>query len=232
MKLFKIFRHNWLWIVYLNFRKLPFRQAVKFPIDVYGRIQLTSIKGNIIINGPIKKGMVKIGAQFDLFPMNPVVLDLNGSWIINGAFSMGTGGTIHIGSAGILETGNKSSFGANSFIYCDKNIAIGDCVDISWRCQVMDTDTHLINNINTLDIIPMEKDVRINSFVWIGNNTIINKGTSLPSNCIVASGSMCNKDYSSSGENVVFAGCPVRVVKAGFSRVWELKYKNTDGKKD
>ena len=35
-----IFLHNIIKIIYVNFHFLPFKQAIKFPIDVYGKLRI------------------------------------------------------------------------------------------------------------------------------------------------------------------------------------------------
>ena len=48
--------------IYFNFRTLPFKQAIKLPIFIYGRVRLFGLNGEVIFeNTYIKTGMVKIG---------------------------------------------------------------------------------------------------------------------------------------------------------------------------
>ena len=37
--------------VYLNFRTLPFVQALRFPLYVYGRVKFYELKGKILLRG-------------------------------------------------------------------------------------------------------------------------------------------------------------------------------------
>lgn len=46
-----------LWrTAYVNFRLLPFAQAIHFPIFIYGRVKLFILTGSVEIKAPIKKG--------------------------------------------------------------------------------------------------------------------------------------------------------------------------------
>ena len=54
-----IFVHNWIAILYFNFKKLPFKQAIKLPFDFYYKVRFKNLKGKIIIkNENIHRGMI------------------------------------------------------------------------------------------------------------------------------------------------------------------------------
>lgn len=36
----KIIQHNWIASIYLNFKMLPFKQAIKLPLDIYHGVRL------------------------------------------------------------------------------------------------------------------------------------------------------------------------------------------------
>ena len=58
----KIFVHNFLKILIVNFRFLPFKQAIHLPIDVYGKLRILSYKGDIRIEtNALRPGMIKLG---------------------------------------------------------------------------------------------------------------------------------------------------------------------------
>ena len=47
----KLFHHNLLAVLYINFKMLPFRQAVKLPLDVYYGIRFDNLSGRIVLKG-------------------------------------------------------------------------------------------------------------------------------------------------------------------------------------
>lgn len=213
-KILNFFVHNWLRIFYLNFHCLPFKQAVKLPIDVYGPLKVVSLNGNIKINGPIRTGMIKIGSQgSDMFPKSETVLSVDGVVTLNGRTIIGMGSSIICKKKGHLTFGNNTIIGAKNLVFCTTKIVIGDNFLSSWDCQIMDSDTHSIANIQTGIVSMPEKPIIISKNVWVGNGVIINKGTQITQGSIVASRSLCNKDYSSYGNNCLLAGCPA-VVKS------------------
>ena len=145
-----LFLHNIFYIFYLNFKFLPFKQACRLPIDVYGKLRLVGKSGKLNIIGDIRPGMIKFGSQGrDMFPLDPVVLDIRGSLCFNGSFYIGCGSTIRVENGANLSIGTNSRFGAQSILFCEDSIKIGSQVGGSWRCQVMDTDRHEIRNLNT-----------------------------------------------------------------------------------
>lgn len=224
MKFFKnIFLHNWLAIIYFNFKILPFKQAIHLPFDFYGKIRFVNLKGKISLNvNTIHPGMIKIGSQgTDMFPLNPVILDIRGNIIFNGYFYIGCGSTIRVEPTATLLIGNSSRIGANSLIFCEEEISIGNNVEFSWNCQVMDTDRHYIQDIVTKKIYPSKAPIVIRNNVWIGNHVSINKGCIIPDNTIVASNSLCNKDYSSIACYSVIGGYPAKQIASNKVRIWE-----------
>lgn len=215
------FLHNIIKIIYVNFHFLPFKQAMKLPIDVYGKLRIIGNRGKIIINGQIRPGMIKLGSQGrDMFPLDPVILDVRGNLIFNGPFFIGCGSTIRVENGANLSIGANSRFGAQSILFCEDSIKIGSQVEGSWRCHVMDTDRHEIRNLNTGVISPSHKPIEIGDNVWIGNNVSINKGTMIPDNTIVSSNSLCNKDYSEVPPFSVLGGVPAKVLSSGKQRIW------------
>lgn len=47
--------------VLFNFRYLPFKQAIKFPVVVSHRVALQRMGGNIRFDAPVRTNMVRIG---------------------------------------------------------------------------------------------------------------------------------------------------------------------------
>ena len=47
------------------------------------------------------------------------------------------------------------------------------------------------------------------------------QGTITPNNCTIASNTLCNKDYTTLGENILIGGIPAKLLKEHVSRDWE-----------
>lgn len=45
--------------------------------------------------------------------------------------------------------------------------------------------------------------------------------TITPANCTIASNTLCNKDYSGFGENIIIGGIPAKLLRKNITRDWE-----------
>ena len=66
--------------IYINFRFLPFKQACKLPIWVYGKMKFGYKSGSIIIDAPVSRKMIVIGVNIFRFmaPQGVCFLDIAG----------------------------------------------------------------------------------------------------------------------------------------------------------
>ena len=85
----------------------------------------------------------------------------------------------------------------------------GDNCLVAFNTQFMDADLHNIMVGN--DITNNELPVIIGEHVWICSNVNVMKGSFLPSNCIIGTGSLIHKRFEN--ENCIIAGNPARIVK-------------------
>ena len=216
-----LFLHNWFAILYFNFKMLPFKKAIFIPFDFYGSVRFISLKGKVCLDtNRIRPGMIKLGSQGrDMFPLNPVVLDIRGILRFKGSFKLGCGSTIRVEPNAELCMGVNSRVGANCLVFCEDKIQIGDNVGMSWYSQIMDTDTHSVINVKTTEIGKRKSPVVIGANTWIGNHVIINKGCVLPRGTIVASMSLCNKNYMELiPDYSLIGGVPAKLLKTDVKR--------------
>lgn len=218
----KFFQHNWLATIYLNFKMLPFKQAIRLPLDVYYGIRLDSLKGNIILDSSdIYRGMVKFGAQgSDMFQRKGCILSIEGTLRIKGMCVFGCSDTVKVRNRAELTVGNNSIFGAENLIYVEDNMVFGDNFLSSWNCQFMDSDTHTIEDVLSGEKTTSVKPVVVGKHCWIGNHVKVNKGVRLPNNTIVASNSLITKDFDNEGEYCVLAGLPAKVIRR--NKKWSI----------
>ncbi|MCW8982372.1 MAG: hypothetical protein OQJ83_13395, partial [Altibacter sp.] len=45
--------------------------------------------------------------------------------------------------------------------------------------------------------------------------------TKTPDHCVVASNSLCNRDYTSLGNYILLGGIPAKLIKTDYARDWE-----------
>ena len=218
----KLFHHNLLATLYLNFRMLPIRQAVKLPLDVYYGIRFDNLSGRIVLKGKkVYRGMVKFGAQgSDMFQRKGCILAIEGTLTLEGSCVFGCSNTIKIRKGAEVTIGNGAIFGAENLLYAEKEMCFGDEFLSSWKCQFMDSDTHFIVDLQSGETTVSVKSVAIGKHCWIGNHVIVNKGTQLADNTIVASRSLVTKDFAQEGEYCVLAGIPAKVIQR--NKAWAI----------
>lgn len=98
---------------------------------------------------------------------------------------------------------------AETAIICHEKISFGENTLISWKNLIMDTDFHHV--IKNGEVVNHPKEIRIGDHVWGGCRCTILKGSVIPSNSIVAAGSLITKCFLK--ENIVL-GCKSAAVLA------------------
>lgn len=142
----------------------------------------------------------------------PIVINLEEGSIfeIRGDFIIGHGVRIHLSKGAKLVLGGRdiesaSGITCDSLIMVNNKIAIGKDFICAWNVYITDCDWHQIEGQD--HTLPVE----IGNHVWIANNCVILKGTTIGQGCIVASQSkLMSKRYP---ENTLLAGVPAKVVR-------------------
>lgn len=199
--------------VYFNFRYLPFSQAIKLPFYVSFRTRLLKTHGNVIISGPIKPGMIRIGfGEVGIFDKRKLraILEIDGDIHFAGSALIKFGAKISVGKNASLYIGSDFRISPNSSIVCFHKIKIGNNVRISWETIMMDTDFHKIMTMEG-KVINSPKPIIIGNNVWIGMGASIMKGTNIQDNIIVGAKSYLNRKIEES--HCIIGGNPAKVVK-------------------
>lgn len=214
---------NWIKTVYFNFKLLPINQAKKLPVVFYGSVTFRGLKGKVIINQPIKFGMVGFGQRYELISVskNAAQLTLNGTFIVNGHLQFGIDYIVYIESKGTLEMGHLSSLGANGKIICMDAIRFGDYARVGFESQVIDSSFHVLKDTVTLEKKSLTDPIFIGNYNFIGNRVSIMKSARTPDYCTVTSSSLVNKDFSDLGPNVLIGGIPAKHLRSNISRDWD-----------
>lgn len=186
-----------LWkTIYFNFHYFPFRTAVKLPFYVCWRTVLCNMRGVIIIEAPIRRGMVMLGIHDlgiqDSF-YSRTIWKNSGTLIVKGSANIGRGSKLCIG--GTLILGDKFRISGDSEIICQRKITFGRNCLLSWNILIMDGDLHHIYSADD-KVINEPKSISIGSHVWIGCRSTILKGVSVADNCIIAAGSVITNSYN------------------------------------
>ncbi len=196
MKLKYYFRINYLKTLYINFSTLPFSSAVKLPIIIFYRTKICSLKGKIIIDSPVSHAMIKIGrCDVAHWQYAHTILEINGTVRFSGKATIGRGASLLIKRGGELILGKKFRITAGTTVICEKSISIGENFLSSWDNLIMDSDHHDIFSI-TNEPLNSPQPVTIGNHVWLGCRCTLLKGSVIPDDCVVASGSIITKAFS------------------------------------
>jgi acetyltransferase-like isoleucine patch superfamily enzyme len=224
---------NWVKTFYFNFKKFPFHVAIKTPVVFYGQVSFQSIKGQVVINGPIERGMIGFGQQFEINQKRKKVAEIfiEGKLIFNGPMHMGKDVFLYIAENATCEFGYMSCLGSEVRLICMHSIKLGEWTGIGYQSQVIDTNSHPMINTKTKERYPMTSPIVLGAYNAVSNRVSFMPGTKTSDFCVIASNSLCNKDYTPFGEHTLIGGIPAKLIKENYSRDWEyerellLKYK-------
>ncbi|MCF6130694.1 acyltransferase [Flavobacterium wongokense] len=221
---------NWIKTLYFNFSKFPFDTAQKLPVYFYGSVKFKDISGEIQINAPIKTGMIGFGQPYEIISRSKGIAEFNleGKITFNGHVQFGKDYLVHIAPGAQLEMGNMASLGHSGKIICYHKITFGNYARIGYESQLADTTVHQMINTITNEKYPMTGPINIGNYNYISNRVTILANTNTPDFCTVASNSVCAKDYTSLGNNILLGGIPVELLKTNISRDWEGEMKQLE----
>ena len=213
--------------LYFNFRVLPIQQAIKFPFFLYGKVYLLDISGNVIIDGKLKTGMIKIGYKwFDLWPTSflPTQIQVMGTLIFNGSAVISGGANVNVqNKKGQLIIGKDVLIGGGSVCKCLKSIKIGDCTRVTGNCVIMDCNRHFVKNINSGVVANYKAPIIIGQYCWINAGTIVTKGTIMPDYSISSRNAYLSKDYREYGTNLFLVGSPAKPASSKVQRLFSVE---------
>lgn len=224
-KLREFFRINLPSTLLVNFNLLPVSKAIHLPIFCYGKMRLHHLRGRIVIDEPLKAGMIKIGYRWlDLWPVSYLptqlsiigTLKLSHSTIISGGVSI----TVQNKKA-YMEFGNNVTIGGGTIVKAMKYISISNRTRITGGCSIMDSNMHYVKNIDTGIIMPYLGKVLIGGNCWINYGSIITKGAVIPDFSILARNSFVGQDYSEYGTNLFLVGSPAKVKRNNVQRIMD-----------
>ncbi|MDO9206839.1 MAG: acyltransferase [Sulfuricurvum sp.] len=196
--------------IYVNFRVLPFSQAIQLPIIVSRKTKLQSLSGVVYLD-KVKTGMIRIGfGNIEMldYRYQRTLLFLEGSITFRGKCKIGMGSRLMI--SGALELGENFLISGDGLIICNKKISIGNNSQMAWESIVMDTDHHQIFDESGM-CINEDKEVIIGNNVWVGARSFILKGSCINDGCIIGANTTITKSYDEA--KVIIAGSPARVIK-------------------
>lgn len=217
-------RLNILKTLYFNFKCFPLSIALKFPVHLYGKVVIHSLKGQVSIDGPVYGGMIKIGYRWhDLFPSSFLTTQLYilGSLSFEGRCIMSGGVGVFIQSTNAsIFIGDEVSIGGGTLLKSMDKLLIGRRTSITSNCVIMNTNMHIIKNVDTGIVKKPWGPILIGESCWINSGTVVSKGTVVPNYSITARNAFLNKDYSEFGTHLFLVGSPAKVSSSKVQRIF------------
>jgi Acetyltransferase (isoleucine patch superfamily) len=136
------------------------------------------------------------------------LLNVSGTLVVNGYYSIGRGCRFDIGPNAVAEFG-RGYVNPNTTFVIMNGITVGNDCAISWGCQFLDEDFHTIEYEGKRK--RPEKKIRIGDHVWIGCNVTVLPGATIPDGCVVAANSVVKSAFSQ--KQALIAGNPAKIVK-------------------
>jgi acetyltransferase-like isoleucine patch superfamily enzyme len=206
--------------IFFNLKFFPIAIAYKLPFHFYGRVVFDNLDGKIILKAKrISTGLVKFGGSHEHIyaSREPTRIYISGTLEIDERCVFAKATNLMVWDSAYLKIGQGFSMGSFSKLITFREINIDNDVLVSWECQIFDTDFHFLVNVKDGSVNDNCGKIHIESGVWLGSRVTVQKSVYLPVNTVVATNSVCVKDYRGhKNENIVIAGSPAKVVKTGF----------------
>lgn len=199
--------------IYVNFRLLPFSQAIKLPIIISNKTKLISLNGRVNL-AKVKTGIIRIGfggTEHIDYKYARTILKIDGIANFKGRAKIGLGSKFMIDKEANFSAGDRFGITGDTMILCNKKISIGDNARISWQVIIMDSDYHPILDINN-NIINNATEIIIGNNVWIGARCFILKNTNIDDGCIIAANTTITKNFNGIKHSII-GGNPVKILK-------------------
>lgn len=217
LSFFKAQRMSIFKTLLINFKCLPFKQAIRLPIFIYSNCILQSL-GRIVIEAPIERGMIRIGKR-NFFRGYKTLWSNAGTFIFRGNALIEAGTQIQ--NCGTIDFGAESRFCECLKVLIVNKLTIGTSTQIAFESIIMDTDFHNLVNMHKRNVKRCTKPIIIGSYNWFGNRCLVRKGTITPDHTIAATTSVLSHDFTENGENIMIAGNPAKCIGTGWRRLWK-----------
>lgn len=199
--------------LYVNFRCLPFRTAVKLPIFVGYHTHIDKLSKKIAFGCEPSTFMVRIGwggtEGRETGKRNFLHLNENASIQFNGRCTMSSGISLIL-DLGKLEIGENFYCNKNCTISCNDRIVIGDNALLGWNVELLDSDNHKVIHQKKPEA-RNHGPIKIGNHVWVAAFSHILKNSTIPDGSIVAYHSVVTRQFE--GEKLLLGGFPAKVIE-------------------
>ena len=199
--------------IYLNFKYLPLKQAIRLPIILY-KPKFVACKGKVVIESEyITLGMIQLGFnQAVAYPHSGIVWENNGGTVVfKGNALIGNNSSLCIGPNAEVVFGKNFSATTTFKLVCWYKIDFDSNISFGWDNLVLDTSFHRLKTRNGDWANKGYGNIYIGHDNWIATRCIILAGTETQPYTVVATNSLLSRKYDRS--HVIIAGSPAKIIK-------------------
>lgn len=143
-----------------------------------------------------------------------VRLEGPGEYRLARASAIREGARLFVGPGAVLSLAPGAAIGARCVVNVESSVHIGVGTQVSWQCQILDTDFHTIDAESSRH--QRCAPVHIGDGVLIGTGAIVLKGVSIGDGAVIGAGSVVSADVR---PHRLVAGNPARDIK--YVRSWK-----------
>lgn len=205
--------------IIFNLRYLPFKQAIRVPILI-NKGHLYNTDGKIIIDAPIKFGMIRLGFfGGHMYPDNGIHwTQYGGTIIFKGKCIIGNNSFIVQGKDSTLIFGDDFLASTSLKIISFKHVEFGNHTRMGWEVLVLDTNFHPLYDIKKEKFKRAYGPIKIGNNNWFATQCKIMNSVTTPDFCIFGMGTIVNRggEFES---YCVHGGSPVRILSHDVMRI-------------
>ncbi len=207
MRLSVLLKTGILKSLYYNFKFCKFSDAIRLPIVVARNATIRGRSKSFLFEEHPGWGGVTLGFNRDYNSGAPSSIVNYGTIIIHGRshHSFGAGCSVLVKQGATLEIENNFGCTGDTRVWVHKLVRIGQNNLWSFGCTVLDGDDHQIFNTQ-IKRINEDKPITFGGDVWMGCNCTVLKGAVIPSNSIVAAGSLLTSIPIKEGGCIITSG--------------------------
>ena len=205
--------------LWFNFKYLPFKQAVKLPIQLY-KPTFLKLNGSVVIESVnIRFGMIKLGFFTSAaYPNSGITIRNYGQIVFKGKCHIGNDTYIIWGRHGKIVFGDDFRITCGVKIISECGISFGEHVRFGWGGIAIDTNFHPLYEKKKEKFKKAFAPVIIGNNNWFGMNCLIMPGVTTPEYCIFGARTIVTRGgtYES---YCVHGGSPIRVLSRNVKRI-------------
>lgn len=137
-----------------------------------------------------------------------VVLTGPGSVVMGRGSRIKEDARIYVAEGAVLTLGAGASIGIRNIVNVATSVTVGERSELSWDCQILDTDFHVIVRADGTTT-EMTRPVVLGAHVLVGTRAMILKGVTIGDGAVIAAGAVVTKDVAA---GAVVGGNPARAI--------------------